>query len=219
MPLKLYAHPFSSYCQKVLVALYENDVPFDYLELGPDHPEAGREFASLWPIGKFPIIDHDGRMVVEATVIIEYLGLHFPSPVRLVPKDPDHAIGVRMLDRIFDNYVMAPMSRIVADAIRPVEDRDAPGVAEAHRQLETSYDWLEGHLQSREWATDAGFSLAECAAAPALFYADWVHPIGEERSALRDYRRRLLERPSFARAVDEARPYRHLFPPGAPDRD
>jgi glutathione S-transferase len=124
-----------------------------------------------------------------------------------------------MLDRIFDNYVMTPMQKIVTDALRPAGDRDAYGVAEARALLEKAYGWLDARLEGREWATGGRFSLADCAAAPSLFYADWAHPIGADRSRLRAYRGRLLERPSFARAVNEARPYRQYFPLGAPDRD
>jgi glutathione S-transferase len=124
-----------------------------------------------------------------------------------------------MLDRFFDNYVMTPMQKIVGDFIRRPEARDAQGVGEARATLDAAYRWIEGVLAARQWAAGEAFSLADCAAAPALFYADWVHEIGAEFPNLRAYRSRLLARPSFARAVEEARPYRPLFPPGAPDRD
>lgn len=217
MALKLYAHPFSSYSEKVLIALYENDLTFDYLKLDADGIAA--EFAALWPLRKFPALVDDGRLVVEATVIIEHLGLHHPGPVALLPRDPDAALEVRMLDRLFDNYVMTPVQRIVGDALRTPEVRDPKGVADARALLDTAYAWLEQRLVGREWAADAGFSLADCAAAPSLFYAHWAHPIAESFANLRRYRTRLLQRPSFARAVDEARPYRPLFPLGAPDHD
>jgi glutathione S-transferase len=219
MTLRLYAHPFSSYCQKVLIALYENGTAFEYRLLGPDDPATGAEFAARWPIGKFPLLVDDDTTVFEATIIIEHLGLHHPGRIQLVPADARAALPVRMLDRFFDNYVMTPMQKIVADAIRPADARDPHGVAEARKQLDTAYAWLEQYLTGRDWATDAGFSLADCAAAPSLFYADWAHPMGDRFPAARDYRRRLLARPSFARAVDEARPYRSFFPLGAPDRD
>lgn len=215
--MKLYAHPFSSYCQKVLIALYENATPFEYRMLGD--AEALAELESLWPLKRFPVLVDEGRTVVEATIIIEHLDLHHPGALRTVPDDPRKALEVRTLDRFFDNYVMAPMQRIVADHMRTPENRDRQGVEEARRLLETAYRWLDGKLAGREWAAGAAFSLADCAAAPSLFYADWVHPIGEDCRNVRDYRQRLLARPSFARAVDEARPYRPLFPPGAPDRD
>ena len=215
----LYAHPFSSYCQKVLVALYENDTPFTYRTLGADDPSVSDELASLWPLGRFPVLVDRGRTIVESSIIIEYLTLKHPGPVRLIPEHCDPALEVRMMDRFFDNYVTTPMQKLVFDAIRPERNRDAYGVAEARKMLDAAYGWLEGVLTTRQWAAGDSFSLADCAAAPSLFYADWVHEIGAAFPSVRAYRSRLLARPSFARAVDEARPYRPLFPPGAPDRD
>ena len=217
--MKLYAHPFSSYCQKVLIALYENATPFELRLLVFGDEQMAAEHEALWPLKRMPVLVDAGRTVVEASIIIEYLGLHHPGPVRLVPEQASAALEVRMMDRFFDNYVMTPMQKIVADVIRAPQNRDAQGVSEARSMLDTAYRWLNGVLPGREWAAGPAFSLADCAAAPALFYADWVHPIGEAHSNVRAYRRRLLARPSFARAVDEARPYRSLFPPGAPERD
>jgi glutathione S-transferase len=217
--LALYAHPFSSYCQKVLIALYENETPFEFRMLAPGHEREIEEHRRLWPLGKFPVLVDDGREVVEATIIIEYLEIYHAGPVRLLPPERDAALEVRMMDRFFDNYIMSPMQRIVSDCIRSPENRDPRGVDEARSLLSTAYAWLEGVMKEREWAAGRAFSLADCAAAPSLFYADWVHPIGESCLFVRDYRARLLKRPSFARAVDEARPYRVNFPPGAPDRD
>jgi glutathione S-transferase len=217
--LALYAHPFSSYCQKVLIALYENETPFEFRMLAPGHEREIEEHRRLWPLGKFPVLVDDGREVVEATIIIEYLEIYHAGPVRLLPPERDAALDVRMMDRFFDNYIMSPMQRIVSDCIRSPENRDPRGVDEARSLLSTAYAWLEGVMKEREWAAGRAFSLADCAAAPSLFYADWVHPIGESCLFVRDYRARLLKRPSFARAVDEARPYRVNFPPGAPDRD
>jgi glutathione S-transferase len=219
MSLQLYAHPFSSYCQKVTTALYENGTPFLLRLLAPDNPEAFAEFAKLWPMKRMPVLVDGERTVVEATVIVEYLDLHHPGPVRLIPEDARAALTVRGMDRFFDNYVMTPMQKIVADTIRSEQNRDPYGVKEAHAMLDMAYRWLDTTMADREWAAGEAFSLADCAAGPSLFYADWVHPIGEDCANVRAYRRRLLERPSFARAVDEARPYRPLFPPGAPDRD
>jgi glutathione S-transferase len=216
--MKLYAHPFSSYCQKVLIALYENATPFELRMLAPGDERVAAEHEALWPLKRMPVLVDGGRTVVEASIIVEHLALHHPGRVRLIPEDPRAALEVRMMDRIFDNYVMTPMQRIVGDRIRAPEHRDAHGVAEARQRLDIAYRWLDGVLCGREWAA-GDFGLADCAAAPALFYADWVHPIGDGFANVRDYRRRLLARPSFARAVDEARPYRPLFPPGAPDRD
>ncbi|MEZ0172151.1 glutathione S-transferase family protein [Microvirga sp. TS319] len=217
MTLTLYAHPFSSYCQKVLTALYENDLPFEYRML--DNEATHAELASLWPIRRFPVLVDGERTVVEATIIIEHLGLFHPGPVALVPADPRMALDVRTMDRFFDHYVMTPMQKIVLDRLRPETDRDPYGVAEARRMLDTAYAWLDRAMAGREWAAGQAFSMADCAAAPSLFYADWAHPIGAEHAGVRAYRERLLARPSFARAVDEARPFRPFFPLGAPDRD
>jgi len=219
MTLKLYAHPFSSYCQKVLIALYENDTPFDYRRLEVGDEQAIAELEALWPIKRFPVLVDGERTIVEASIIIEHLGLEHPGPVRLVPEDARAALQVRMMDRFFDNYVSTPQQRIVFDSIRPAEHRDSYGVAEARAMLDRAYGWLDGSMAGRRWAAGDDFSLADCAAGPALFYADWTHPIGEGFAHVRAYRKRLLERPSFARAVNEARPYRPLFPLGAPDRD
>jgi glutathione S-transferase len=217
MALKLYAHPFSSYCQKVLTALYENGTPFEYRKL--ESAEAMAELAALWPIAKMPVLVDGGRTVVEASVIIEHLGIHHPGPVRLIPADPAAALEVRVMDRFFDNYVSTPQQRIVINALRPAANRDPYGVDEARRALETAYGWLDGVMRDRKWAAGDAFSLADCAAAPFLFYADWTHEIDARFKNVRGYRSRLLARPSFARAVDEARPYRSFFPLGAPDRD
>lgn len=217
MTLELFAHPFSSYCQKALIALYENDIPFAYRMM--EDPGVGEEFAALWPIKRFPLLRDGDRVILETTTIIDYLHTHHPGPVRLIPDDPDLAIEARMLDRIFDNYVMTPQGKFVYDSLREPKDRDPFGVAEAGRTLDTIYAWLDQRLKSRTWAVGDVFTLADCAAAPSLFYADWTHPIPERFEHLRAYRARLLKRPSVARAVDEARPYRHYFPLGAPDRD
>ncbi|HEY0659897.1 MAG TPA: glutathione S-transferase family protein [Lysobacter sp.] len=217
MPLKLYAHPFSSYCQKVLIALYENGTPFEFRLL--EGAEAVRELEALWPMKRFPVLLDAGRTVIEASSIIEHLGLHHPGPVRLIPEDPRAALDVRMMDRFFDNYISTPQQKIVFDALREEGARDRQGVTEARAMLDTAYGWLDTVMAGREWAAGDTFSLADCGAAPFLFYADWTHPIGEAFANVRAYRRRLLSRPSFARAVDEARPYRKYFPLGAPDRD
>jgi glutathione S-transferase len=219
MTIKLYAHPFAAYCQKVLIALYENATPFELRMLGPGDAPAMAELAALWPLRRFPVIVDDGRTVREASIIIEHLGLRHPGPVRLIPDDARVALDVRMMDRFFDNYIMTPQGRIVFDSIRAAADRDRLGVAEARAMLDTAYGWLDNAMAGRQWAAGDAFSLADCAAAPALFYADWTHPIDKAFENVHAYRRRLLERPSFARAVDEARPYRPLFPLGAPDRD
>jgi glutathione S-transferase len=214
---RLYAHPFSSYSQKALVALYENGTPFDYRSL--EDPAANAELAALWPMKRFPVLMDGERTVLEATCIVEYLDRHHPGPARLIPADADAALEVRMLDRFFDNYVATPQQKMVFDRLRHEGQRDPHGVDEAKAMLETAYAWLDRRMVDREWAAGDAFSLADCAAAPFLFYADWTHPIDPAFRHVHAYRARLLARPSFARAVNEARPYRHYFPLGAPDRD
>ena len=203
-PMRLYAHPFSSYCQKVLVALYENATPFDYRNL--EDAQNSAELAALWPIKRFPLLVDGGRTVLEASCIIEYLQLHHPGPVRLIPDDADAALDVRMLDRFFDNYISTPQQKVIFDAIIPQAERDSRGVRKARAMLDTAYAWLDARM-------------ADCAAAPFLFYADWTHAIDPRFAHVHAYRARLLARPSFKRAVDEARPFRTCFPLGAPDRD
>jgi glutathione S-transferase len=219
MSLALYGHPFSSYTQKVLIALYENGTPFEYRQLGPDTPEHSAEWLRRWPVGKFPLLVDGDRNVVETSIIIEYLQIAHPGPVRLIPADPMAALDVRFLDRFFDLHVMSPMQHAVGGALTgdPVKRQDARVFAE--EKLERAYAWLEGHLVGNTWAAGENFTLADCAAAPSLFYADWTLQIPESFPTLRAYRARLLARPSFARAVNEGRPYRPLFPLGAPDRD
>lgn len=214
---RLYAHPFSSYSQKALVALYENDTPFDYRNL--EDPRANEELTALWPMRRFPVLVDGGRTVIEATCIIEHLHAYHRGPVPLIPADRDAALEARMLDRFFDNYVSTPQQKVVFDRLRPEAERDPRGVADARAMLETAYDWLDRHMAGRQWAAGDAFTLADCGAAPFLFYADWTHPIEARFANLSAYRERLLARPSFKRAVDEARPYRSYFPLGAPDRD
>ena len=212
MALILHAHPLASYCWKVLIALYENDTPFE-LRLVDFGDEAGAaEFRALWPLAKMPALVDDGRPLFESTVIIEHLAIHHPGPVALLPADRGAALEARMLDRIFDNYVMGPMQAIVGDRIRPADSRDPYGVAAARALLETSYGWLEQRLAGREWAAGAAFGLADCAAAPSLHYANRVQPLAGRFPLVARYLDRLEARPSFARVLEEARPYSHLFP-------
>ena len=218
MKPQLFAHPFSSYCQKVLVAIYENGTDFDYRMLSPDETGTVEEWQAIWPIKRFPVLKDGENAVMEATIIIEYLMLNYPGSARLIPGDANAALRTRMMDRFFDNYIMTPMQKVVFNQIRPEADRDPYGVTEAKAMLDDAYGWLDG-VAKTEWAAGDTFSLADCAACPSLFYADWVHPIPETLANVRAYRARLLARPSFARAVDEGRPYRSFFPLGAPDRD
>lgn len=219
MSLALYGHPFSSYTQKALIALYENDTPFEFRVIGPDAAEHSAEWLRRWPLAKFPLLVDGECDVVETSIIIEHLQLAHPGPVRLLPADPAAALAVRFLDRFFDLHVMDPMQFAVASALGQVPGGAEAGLTLASERLERAYAWLEGRLAGAPWAAGADFTLADCAAAPSLFYADWTHPISEAFPVLRAYRARLLARPSFARAVEEARPFRAYFPLGAPDRD
>lgn len=214
--MKLYAHPFSSYSQKVLIALYENATPFDYRNL--EELAANTELAALWPLKRFPVLLDDGRCILESSTIVAHLQAHHPGPVCLIPPG-DAGLEVHMLDRVFDNYVMTPMQKVVLDALRPAADRDRYGVVEARELLDQIYLWLDQRLEGRHWIAGAGFTLADCAAAPSLFYADWAHEIPAGYGRLRAYRARLLSHPSIVRVVDEARPFRHYFPLGAPASD
>jgi glutathione S-transferase len=215
--LEFFGHPFSSYTQKVLIALWADGTPFEYKILDQDHPENFEELKRHSPFGLFPLLLDDGRPVIETTCIIEHLQAHHPGPNRWIP-DGELGRRVRLLDRFFDLYVMSNMQVPVANKLRPEGTRDEYGVARACERLHVAYDWLEGQIGD-PWAVGNTFTLADCAAAPSLFYADWVEEIGPTRPKLAAYRARLLEHPIVVRAVDEGRPYRHYFPLGAPDRD
>lgn len=217
--LALYGHPFSSYTQKALIALYENETPFEFRAIGPDTPQHAQEWLRRWPLAKFPLLIDGAREVVETSIIVEYLQLAHPGPVRLLPADPMAALQVRFLDRFFDLHVMDAMQIAVTTALGRVPGTREEGLALAKDRLEPAYAWLEKHLAGKTWANGEAFTLADAAAAPALFYADWVYQIPEQYKLLRAYRTRLLARPSIARCVEEARPYRNLFPLGAPNRD
>lgn len=217
MALKLYAHPFSSYCQKVLIALWENDIPFVYRHLEEEGVTAER--LAIWPLGRFPVLVDAGQTIVESSIIIEYLDLHYRGTTLFLPDDRAMALEVRFLDRFFDHYVMSPMQQPVFEALRENPDRQEAVMERSRQALTMAYTFLNQRLAGRKWAAGDHFTMADCAAAPSLFYADWVHEIDPQFDILRDYRLRLLERPSFARAVEEARPYRGYFPLGAPDRD
>ncbi|HEX2653576.1 MAG TPA: glutathione S-transferase family protein [Xanthobacteraceae bacterium] len=219
MSLALYGHPFSSYTQKVLIALYENGTPFEFRCLGPDTPQHSAEWLRRWPLRKFPLLVDGERSIAETSIIIEYLQLAHPGPVRMLPADPMAALDVRFLDRFFDLHVMSPVQHAVDGALTGDPVKRQEGLALAAKKLELAYAWLEGQLAGRAWAAGADFTLADCAAAPALFYADWTRRISGAFPLLRTYRARLLARPSFARAVEEARPFRSIFPLGAPERD
>lgn len=213
-----YGHPFSSYSWKGQIALYEKGLDFEYRNVDPEFPDHGKELQALWPIGKFPVLVDGDRTLFETSIIIEYLDRLQPEPL-LIPEDRDAALRVRQMDRVFDLHLMAVMQEIVNDRIRGPEGHAPMIIERARGALDTVYAWLDTQLAGGGWATPDGFTLADCAAAPSLFYADWVHEIPAQYENLRAYRARLLARPSVARAVDGGRPYRHYFPGGAPDRD
>ena len=220
MPLALYGHPFSSYTQKVLIALYENQTAFEFRWVAPDQPLHTAEWQKLWPLRKFPVLLDGEQSIAESSIVIEHLHLHHPGPVALLPSDAQAALDVRFMDRFFDLHVMSPMQTAVGGALSGDDTKRKDGMAFAQEKLEMAYAWLDQRLAGRTaWACGEQFSMADCAAAPSLFYADWTHPISDAHSHLKAYRARLLARPSFARAVDEARPFRAYFPLGAPDRD
>lgn len=214
--LELYGHPFSSYTWKALIALYASETPFAFRMLGPDEPENGARVAAASPLGKFPLLIDGDAEVFEATSIIEHLWLHHSGAAHLLPANPVRAAHVRMIDRVFDNYVMAPMQAVVDEHL-PGGGMDQARIAKARANLERTYIWLERWLE--HYTPGEAISLIECAAAPSLFYADWVLPIPASCPRLAAYRAYLLALPPVARCVEDARPYRPFFPLGAPDRD
>lgn len=214
MTLTLYLHPLASFCHKVLIALYENATPFEAKLVDFADPGSAAAHIERWPVGKIPVL-HDSRgnrVVAETSIIIEYLQLHSPGPVRLLPEAADRMLDVRLWDRFFDLYVSVPMQKIVGDRIRPQGSSDPHGVAEAHATLETAYNMIEGQLYERDWITGEDFTMADCSALPGLFFAGIVHPFGPDRPQLHAYSERLLARPSVRRVLAEARPYFRFFP-------
>ncbi|MET0225430.1 MAG: glutathione S-transferase family protein [Dokdonella sp.] len=214
MSLVVYLHPLASFCMKVLIALYENDTPFEprIVDLG----DAGsrKHFLEVWPIGRFPVLFDTLRekTVPESTIIIEYLAQHHPGRTPLLPDDADAALEARLWDRFCDHYVDVPMQKIVTDKLRPAGCSDAHGVAQARALLQTAYGVLDARMATRTWIAGDRFGMADCAAAPALFYADKVQPLGAAHAHLTAYFERLLQRPSFARVLQEAQPYFAQFP-------
>jgi glutathione S-transferase len=216
--LIFYGHPFSSYTWKVLIALYEKGIEFDYRSVDPAFPDHMPELRAHWPVGQFPLLVHGGVPWFETSIIIEYLDHLVPEP-RLIPQDFDASLRVRLVDRIFDHHVMNRMQEVVNDALRGPENHLPIIVEQTHARLDIIYAWLDKELAGGGWATPYGFTLADCAAAPSLFYADWVYQIPAKYENLLAYRARLLAHPTVSRCVEEARPYRPYFPLGAPDRD
>jgi glutathione S-transferase len=213
MTLELYFHPLSSYCQKALVALYENDTPFQARKIDLSNASDRAALVKLWPLAKFPVLHDHGRdqVVPEASIIIEYLAQHYPGPSKLVPADPDRARETRMRDRFYDLYVNDQVGKIVTDKFRPEGQHDVIGVDAAKRRLREAYAMIDKDLANKTWATGDTFTMADCAAAPPLFYANMLVPI-EGHTNTTSYLGRLIERPSFARALREAKPYLDMMP-------
>jgi glutathione S-transferase len=214
MSLTLYFHPLASFCHKVLIALYEKRIEFEGKIVDFSDPGDSARFLDLWPVGKIPVL-HDAareRTIPETTVIIEYLDQRFPAAAPLFPLDPVQALDARLWDRFFDQYVSVPMQKIVTDRLRAEGECDAKGVADARAMLATAYDTLERHLQGKAWAIGDAFTVADCAAAPALFYADTLRPFLETHPAMAAYFNRLMDRPSARRTYTEARPYFQHYP-------
>jgi glutathione S-transferase len=214
MSLKFYFHPLSSFCHKALIALYENDVAFEPVVVNLGDPKSRAEFQAVWPMAKFPVLRDEARnaTVAESTTIIEYLDAHYPGGTRFVPSDADAAWKIRMWDRVYDHYVHVPMQKIVGDSLRPADKTDPYGVEQAASLIRQSYDMIQRTMETQRWAAGDAFSLADCAAAPALFYAGTVVPFGPSHRHLAGYFDRLLSRPSYARVLDEAEPYFSMFP-------
>ena len=214
MSLTLYFHPLSSFCQKVLTALYENDTPFEPHVVDLFDEASATAFKKIWPIGKFPVLRDEAkdRTVPESSIIIEYLAQHYPGKSRLVPRDEEAARQTRLRDRFFDLYVNVPMQKIVTDKLRPAGRNDPYGVEDAKKLLQTALGMIDQDMAGRTWAMGDGFTMADCAAAPPLFYANMLMPFGDTQRNAAAYLGRLMERPSFARAVKEAQPYLGLMP-------
>ena len=213
MSLAFHFHPLASFCHKALIALYENGTPFSPVIVDFGDPASAEAFRKLWPMAKMPVLRDDARdaTVAESSVVIEYLDRHYPGTARLVSDEPDRSWQIRFWDRFFDGYVHHPMQTVVTDNLRPHGARDPFGVEQSKAQIDAAYDYLETQLQSDGWLVGA-YSLAECSASPALFYANTVRPIPADRRKCRAYLKRLMQRPSFARALKEAEPYFGMFP-------
>ena len=219
MSLTLYFHPFSSFCQKVLIALYENGTPFQPHAVDLMNPDQAAAFKKVWPMGRFPVLRDEarGRTIPESSIIIEHLDLHYPGATRFVPEDPDRANRMRLLDRFFDLDVNVPMAKIVTDRLRPAGKNDGFGVEAAKMQLQTALGILDRDMAANTWAAGDTFGMADCAAAPALYYANLVMPFATTHKNAAAYFDRLMQRGSFARVLSEAEPYRAFFPK-EPDR-
>jgi glutathione S-transferase len=214
MTLRLYFHPLSSFCHKVLIAFYENATSFEPHIVDFSNEASAAAFKGIWPVGKIPVLRDEAadRTIPESSIIIEYLDRHYPGATRFLPEDPDLARQTRMRDRFFDLYVHMPMQKIIGDKLRPEGGKDPVGVAEARAMLATTLGMIDRDLAVKSWAMGDRFTLADCAAAPALYYINLIMPLAETHPHAAAYLDRLVTRPSYARALKEAEPYFHLFP-------
>ncbi|PDT26293.1 glutathione S-transferase [Rhizobium sp. L9] len=214
MSLVLYGHPLASFCHKVLIALYENTTPFENRLVDLSDEASRADLFRFWPIGKMPLLRDEARdsTIPETTIIIEYLDHYYPGSVRLLPLEIDRALQVRLWDRFFDQYVQVPMQTLVSHRRRPEGTADEIEMAACKATLTTAYAMIEKQLGESPWITGDAFTMADCAAAPALFYAETLVPFSQEQPKLGAYYNRLLARPSFARALEEARPYFKFYP-------
>jgi len=212
MSLTLHYHPLSSYCWKVLIALHENGTPFEARHVNLGDPAERAAYAGLWPTAKIPLLVDGDRVVPETSIQIEYLDHHHPGRLRLLPQDFDARQEARLWDRVFDLYVMTPMQRFIAQQLRPEAERNAATLTGAVNDLGMAYDLIESRLGERTWAAGEAFTMADCAAAPALFYAAVVRPFAPGHRKLGAYFERLLARPSVWRCIVEARPFFQYYP-------
>lgn len=215
MPLTLYFHPLSSFCQKVLIALYENGTPFTPHKVDLMDEKESAAFKQLWPVGKFPVLrdEKNGQTIPESTSIIEYLARHYPGPVQLVPKDPDAALTVRAQDRFYDLNVHLLTQKVITDRLRPAGQNDTFGVEHARALLQTALRIVDKDMARKTWASGDAFTMADCAAAPTLFYYNKaVTPLAGSFDNLAAYLDRLTKRPSYARALKEAEPFLKYVP-------
>jgi glutathione S-transferase len=214
MALTLYLHPLSSFCHKVLIALYENAIPFVPHTVDLGDPVARDEFKKVWPFAKFPVLRDEARnqTIPESTMIIEYLAQHYPGPVKLIPDDPQAAAQARAADRFYDLNLHLPMQKVVGDKLRPAERHDPLGVDQAKEQMLTALRVADGEMATKRWAAGDHFSMADCAAGPPLFFTNRMLPLADEFPHVSAYLDRLTKRPSYARALAEAQPYMAMFP-------
>jgi glutathione S-transferase len=212
MPLTLHYHPLSSYCHKALIALYENDSPFEKRVVNLMDPADAAAFKKLWPCGQFPVLQDGDRIIPESSVIIEYLDAKFPGKTRFIPADSELARQVRAKDRFFDLQLHTHMQKVVGDRFRPADQRDAYGVEQAKKRIDVALDMIDTEMAGKTWAVGDQFSMADCAAAPPLFYINKAFPFGDRHKNAKSYLDRLLERPSYARVIEEAQPFFKMFP-------